>query len=1298
MNPGNTTQFPHSGIQTLTSSIFDQYGKRVESQFWSFNIVSAGNPSYDISEFDPAPAPALFTGSPLAINTTPFNITAVVENPSNEQYLNKWFFNGEEDPSLRTNESSATKTYLVDPATLGLGDYTVVNQITKPAPNDSVIMDSATWNFVVRNILDPTFSTFTGQDPAPAPFPPLNFGDPPFPLDPDALNNPDDLPYVIEWQLDGALMASSTFIYPETNGVDDPLPFIIDPSDINLFGPGSHSVVATLRDTVGVNILQTVNWSFDIAVGGAAILKSVFPATDTGVNAISSVALNGSPTAGFYISDTDPVWQRRRRGTALPTSSFCTEIDDGTGLGGLGSAVQVTFFNDNVYNSISAITPPLLFDSGANPPQVCLDGSGAQNSLDGIPDYTISFTPPDDLGIDDTRFISARVVDKLSNQEIAFVTWNISLQPANTTPIIDYITGSGETENGDTVSQDEILTFSVMVEDKDSRDTPIDATYTGDAGWDEDYSVGFILSFNANNIPLDGSSTFVPADCTRDVSETFVNEQDKFDCVFAIPSFDGNMPAPAGNYEVSAIVADTLTNSIGATLTSGILSWSLTVTEKNSTPTILNWIPEGNPVDPDTQSYVYKSTDIKTAIDTADETDQIVFNLYIDDPEKDDFTLKASYNTSASPTEFHVFEPIPPATPTVQTINGDSFQTFLLDIPDITVTEKKASATIIYRVEVTDIPDAATPITLVFDIPLTINDVNPPPEFSTPTATIDPPFDATATVIEGYPFTFKMEPITDASDVDGAGIEWQWEILSDCATTTQTYQSITGATQPPGINTDPATATLTWSPPAHLNEVQSCIKNCVGDNGFGNPADCSTLEVGPWQGIGDGAVKGIQADTTYSDFFVRQANVPTTDTLMDDASRTLYSVHARDNLIIVGAKVYNTDGTIDDSDNRTFPTVSTATSTVNWNQAENISIAMNSKYIFVSYFISQINSSTGNPVGGIVRLNREVSLTSGELTYSSIAFTLGGIGNVVANESAAYLPFLKKEDNDSITFFYIDGTTAGTPAGNYDDSDLGISASSLYSEIDSTDNSPNKGLVLAAHLKTGLLNVYYYDIPSGLPASDALGSPFSENLDVFGGRLFNFYTMGVGKFKPANNKTYLAAQETNFNLMFTRLNSRTLTSDTGGSIYTFDVGTYPGLIYFKGIEAVASKETDIFYLGVINSEVTDQYNAYILRIVGDGSSFNLTNDKGKRVNVTIDQNFGFINNSSFTLSQVSSNFEMGNAGAVVGENKKDTLWFRYIDNSTTRTTIINVVPETFSGVDPTLDELNNNWTRPWFLK
>jgi len=1303
VDPSDSLKYPDGGVQTVTSSIYNAQGIKVSSVSWWFEIWATADPHY--TDLSPPPAPSLFPGSPFTPASSSTTITVTIANPESTPYKHKWWLDDQEQSE--TIYPTAPTPFVVVPSNSTLfpsGTHTVVSQITE---FDDTVISSASWTFVIVGYEDPKFTTFTGQWPSPAPFPDVDFGSTtPIVLDPDTLDNPDLQQFYLEWSLNSVLQASDTFFNPETEN-NDPDPFTIDVSDMASYPPGTYSVDLTLisdQPTSISTLLSTRNWTFNVVYPPPTTLEDVLPPLTDILAVASGVPLDAS-SSGFY---RNPPTDNTSRGTSLVIgdNSFCVEVADGRGIGWQNApnlaGVRVNFY-DNDNKSINS-GGGLLFEKLETPPKLCLDGTGALSPSDGNgdPNFSYAFDPPErtsnyplEAPLASPRTITAVISDILTLQEVARVQWSMTLEQMNTPPEIKINTNL--TLDGATIPQDATFTFGVTVSDKDSLDSTKDSWPTGIEG---DYGIEFYMydSYTGLNVPLQGDNWYfndnrnpLTPDCVREATETgFSPEELKFQCTLMIPSSNGNVPAGVNwDYKIRARVQDTQTNILGAPEWSSptlYLDWDINVLETNSAPFLQNIVTSATATaDVLTDSFVYENDPTKLII-SAVEFATITFNLHVDDFEKDDFFIELSHNSSTSPI-FQIFEPPPPATPTLKTISGDSYLIIPYQIPGYVV-ESAATATISFRVSIIDNPDTVPGIPYTYDFDIVVSDVNFPPEVGSPTTYTPDLNDSAYIVMEGFPFTFVIDDIRDQGTGPGADLTWQWQNLtsSGCATaTTGAWNDIIGANQLPNPKPAPQVATLTWSPSNRLDGTYSCFRNCIGDNGVGHPADCSITTAGPWigNGVGVGITYSIAADSTIDP----APATPTsgyTDIWMDEyeATGTFYTIHTSDNEIVVVKQVYDDMGNIDQSTRTSYQIDGGLDAN---DRPIHVSVTGTAFNIYIGFMFWDEDHIPRNPRAAILRFDKDLTNPDEKILDDVVS----GIGQIVADTQAAYLPYLRTIENDNIWLYSTDSTV------NWQKQDLGLAApSSKLVSGGYLFGTNDFHLLLSAHVKTGELNIYEMDLPDVIvPATVTVGD---FDVNVFQSTTFHHFDMGVGN--STNGKVYLAAQDESNNLIYTSRLLSDLSEDGGLGVITKTPTDIPPLLNLKSMQAVAGRDPDLFFLGVISGTTGPNVdNAFAIRIEGDGSSFDQTKDVSKRVNN--DENLDMLagNNDQMSLSRVYE-FQVGYASpASPGENIKDTLWFRYIDgtNGQARMTLINTERENFSSSDPTNDQ-NDDWTRPWF--
>lgn len=1284
------TQYP-LGTNTVTSVLRDGSGNILSTLVWSFQITSA-SPSYD--SLTPLPSPAIYPGLPIAPWEPNETITADITNPGGYTYYHIWFLDGAVYGTPSSQTGFSRQTFIIQPASLSIGSHTITSSIrSDPNPTVGTTFNTASWNITIANV--PQFSSFSDQLPAPAPFPDIDFGSATIVLlNPNTLSNPQNATFTINWIVDGATDTTATFFNPGGSNIDPPA-FEVNAASTTVWDPGNHSVQALLYDTTNKLVGQAF-WAFTILYPPPTTIDSVLPSTATFVSAIQNIALDnilpgffeGTPTNSFRGT---PI-------TASGTNAFCVGVVDGRGVGYAAfptiAGVQIQFKN-GTNGTGTDLTGALVYQRQANPADICLGSPGAN------PGFTISLASPN------SYFLTANVVDILSLQTVGTVNWTIKVVAPNTPPVI--------TKNAivpATVTQNATATFSFTVEDQDGSAPP---------DWENfDSTFNFKSPSNSSDVIVNGGtyyggppgSTPPTPNCVRDFPDP---DPLKFTCSIIIPAANGNSPALAtGTFTVTANVTNLSIYPTAATPTytaprdlydppvaaTAPAIWTFSVTESNvGAPTLQNIFLDGA-ADPSSQTYMFVSGTPLVASISASETDSIGFTFILNDLEKDNFTVKLYHNSAATPTTFVQYY-ASPASPTFTIAQATSplfltaptIPTFYLDEGVVT---GAAGATITFQVVLTDVPEMPTTIantsTTTFEI--WVNNYNPPPVVAS--ATYLPPLVGTSTVMEGFPFTFVTPPISDASTMDGNGLLWQWMVLdvADCASGTSGgayvpgWKSITGATNgaAPIIVPPAVSATLTWSSPGVLNLNPSCalqFRNCIGDNGFGNtlnPATCAAAMAGPW----DGPVYGRPADT-YTTAGAYDANADEATAAWADPANVgmIYGAHVKGNVITLASYKYQMDTTINASA-ISFTTDSldpiTASSTEG---AYDLSIIGNNNYIFVSYVFNNVSTVppyVGIPTSTVVRIAK-TNMATATVDYFVNDDVVSGVGQVVANDSAFWVPYINASQSDIPWVIYGDGTGATPTTFSKSKLNLGagvtLSAMNLQSRTDYNNN-----LYLAAKLPDGTVNAYKYNMPSSVSAPTLTNT----NQDIFFPYSpFSEMTLAVSS-TSTNDYVFVAAKNTiNNKLFYARLKRADVSDDSFFDLSSIATATYPdAALNDLGLNAVASTISGEFILGVIK-DVGGITNSYLLKIK------DLSIKSSRQVNARPGKGF---DSGDFAITNIIPGFTIGDAGAIPGENTKNTLWFRYNDDSTQREVIINTQDEKFS--NSAAESNTNLWGQPWF--
>jgi hypothetical protein len=1285
------SQYP-LGTNVVSSVLRDSSGNILSTLVWSFQITSAA-PSYQT--FSPPPAPTLYPGLPLAPWDANEVITVDIVDTGGTTYYNIWYLDGVVygTPS-GPYTSFSRQTFTIQPASLPLGSHTIVSEISSdPNPGVGATYGSATWNITIANV--PQFTSFTDpQLPAPASFPDIDFGSATtVSLNPNLLSNPENATFTIYWIVDAATDTTATFHNPGGSNLDPP-PFIVDAANISVYDPGNHSVQALLYDTTN-KLVGSAFWAFTILYPPPTKIDSALPSTATFVSAVQNIALDNILPGFFEGTPTNS-----SRGTPISasgTNAFCVGVVDGRGVGYAAfptiAGVQIQFKQGTNGVGSTDLTGALVYQRQLNPADICL-GSPAAN-----PNFTINLLPGQ------TYYLTANVIDILSLQTVGYVNWEIKVVAPNTAPVI--------TKNAfvpATITQNATATFSFTVADQDGSAPPDWENYAS--------TFSFKSPSNSSDQILNGGtyyggptgSTPPTPDCVKDYPDT---DPLKFTCSIIIPAANGNSPALAtGTFTVTANVNNLSIYPTSATPTYTVprdlydppvaatapVAWTFSVVESNvGAPTLQNIFLNGA-ANPTTQTYMFVNTTPLVASISASETDSIGFTLIADDLEKDNFTVKLYHNTAATPTTFVQYY-ASPASPTFTIAQATS--PLFLTTPTIpifylneSIVTGAAGATITFQVVLTDVPEMPTtiPITSTQTFEIWVNNYNPPP--SVASATYKPALDATATVMEGFPYTFNIDEITDASTSDGNGLLWQWMVLdeSNCASGSagsgsyvSGWKNITGATQTGPFVLAPSQATLTWSPPGELNLPPSCplqFQNCIGDNGFGNervtgPATCQVTQAGPWVG----PIYGIGAD----EYVIAGANAAANDAataIWADPGNPgmIYGVHVDSNLLTLSSYFYNAGGNITSHFN-TFPSDSSGTySAISTEGAYDISLIGNNNYIFVSYVFNKVSTLppyVGIPTSTVVRIAK-TNMDTAIVDYFVNDDVVSGVGQVVANDSAFWQPYINSSGGNVPWVLYGDGQ-AGTATFKAN-LGLGVSSIALQSRTDYNDN-----LYLAAKLQDGTVNLYKFAMPTAVNPPTISNS----NLDIFDPNYvpFDAMTLAVGA-SGTNPYVFVAGKNTNSNTLFyTRKDLATLNDSAFYALAATPTEAFNDL----GLNAVASTVSGEFILGVIKNEVpaATETNAYLLKIKTS------TVQASRRINVRPGLSYTAMQDSGdFAITEIIPGFTIGSAGAVSGENSKNTLWFRYNNNDTERNVIINVQDEKFS--NSPAQAPTDLWGQPWF--
>jgi hypothetical protein len=1001
------------------------------------------------------------------------------------------------------------------------------------------------------------------------------------------ISNPDSGTYFSTWYQDADGNGSLETTYgPFMNSVPN---LTINPS---VLGVGTYSMYLEIHDGSGT-IYDTRSWSVDVAsptftgfsVAHSPNTANTFHAMNARTYALSGFTMNGTNDS---------------RGTPMVVTGFAGGQDfclrqSGTGPG-LDSDYKVVFLD----GSDNPLTPAL-------PVGLPFAGIGSDVCLFAY-DNTISFA-----GAPTTNKVKAVVYNTSfpSDPEVTRQEWDIVVEAVNTNPVISIDTGASTALAA--ITQGVAANFAITVEDKDQSSAN---------------AADFAINYTINSAPVDGASAMpldsgsLTPDCTRTTGEATAG---KYTCSITFNTFGdaGSIP-PTTTYTVQVTATDS------TALTSNTVTWLAQPSEVSTAPTLQNVTTGVAVVNPLTDSYIYDTGDNTASIATATEGDTLAFQVSVSEAQRDDYTITWEYfdaiagayvtATAASPiTRSNTTDP-------VSTTSGS------FTIPQSAVTGA-ASASVNFRVTVTDAPDVlgATSVSQVFALTVTNN--NP-----APTLTGGAPVPVLAAdnfVTEGTSISITHSgAFADASTADGDTITYQWQ--KDLACDAVGYSNIAGAT----------TSTLNWSPDVGSGGLTDgsvvCFRLCYGDDGFGNPADCSGGTVGPWVGSGASFVTVRESD---------QAAVAATNTThaswMDGVDQ--YVVTSATNQITVTHNQYAAaTGAY-----TTGVTTQTINSDTTANAVEvplDVSITGNATHIWVAYRIEEADFFV-TPTS-VMRVRRFDRATLAVVDSFDINVVTAKIGSVSNNGTNWYLPYIDFNNSDYISFRYDAVGTAGG-ASTAATSIVSTAISDLYSSIDTSNNEiilVYKDSILGNHHMSSI------DTSGGAPAFGVTAA------NIFGGATVSRVNVSAGR--TGNLFNYVAATNTSNQVILYRNATSTL---AGGNLQN---PVNAGLVALTNVTSVRVQS------GVVGAN----NEAYVATVSGTNAYMTRIDSTGEKESRVLNQTAASV--TAATNDEISLFIQENFVSGAGDDNTNDTIFFTFGDGTNIRSVPVNVEDSTFSDATP----------------
>lgn len=561
----------------------------------------------------------------------------------------------------------------------------------------------------------------------------------------------------------------------------------------------------------------------------------------------------------------------------------------------------------------------------------CADASDINNAQ-----ANFNLSNPD---VAESRTITVKSYEIGTSNLVEAQSWNVAIRPTNIRPVISISTNTssalGCTTTSNVAYTDCRLTQSVNG-DRDSENGAIndysdaaegDSTtiaasnfeiqidYDPDISAETHYEVFYQIKPNSGgsweDIDITGTNTptsqYTYSDCRYTAGET---PGTKLRCSLRMDAFNNNGPLPSGDYTLRAFIRDAAEGSgTGTPKESNIVSWGLIVSENQDTgsisiasaaaPSSQAFYVNGVDQDPEvvyTTSWIgTASTPLSEVSGSLEEGQDYVLNVLVKDNQRDNFSISATITNS-------VLNGVSSLIPTQLITKTDSKEYTHVQLPFTLrewVVSGAASASASIVVTVQDRPESyisacttCASASLVFTP--TVTNVNPAPIFAD-VGTVNL---SSIKAFSGQEFIIPLTiaDFSDDSETDGDNITWKWQVDMNPPGSVE----FDGFEDIPNANSmDQTSPELRWTPPNNI--ADGTIVNfriCLGDDGFGNPSDCTNANtVKQFTGvIAYNASKTITQSSTGADLA----------TWFDTSTRTLYTTYTSGTTIFVEKQAFNT--------------------------------------------------------------------------------------------------------------------------------------------------------------------------------------------------------------------------------------------------------------------------------------------------------------------------------------------------------------------------------------------------------
>ena len=753
--------------------------------------------------------------------------------------------------------SADTLTYTFHPSmSFGAGSY-ILEAVVYNSSNGTNL-DSYSWSIAVSDQEMPTFVNPVPNSYSTSFFSNVSVGA----LSVD-ISNPDGLSGQAFWVIDGVTTQVADF-----DGTTTGYSTTINPQSM---GVGIHTVEMKLTDiNSSSNIYDSYVWIVNVVDPDFPVItNSPDPGFNHTILAIDGQAMDSANGGFFYDHDSDPSTELENLYTKPNTGGtpgICVSVDNW----------------DKDGDSIADIY--LVFDiNGAQQgPQIPLNSN--TYCLDETYLSAQTLTNPE-VGV--SKNLNVSTYESGTSNLVEQRSWALNVIPKNSAPVIQIssntdsmgCSGTGVLQTGCSATQsvdndlngsyadagdvDNTIKFAIDV----LTDFETDYVNDGNANGEDNNAVYFQVKKDTDGgyQDIDGNSSYTKANCVvASGDKSAVTDSSvptgaitTYYCEVSFDAFASNGPIASGDYEVKAYITDAGSVWGGLPKDSNSVKWEVTVNEYQSAPVITAQVfNDAVPTDDgDFRSYFTSANsscvDSGTVIydsNSLAEGDYVMLHSFVKDLERDDFSVSVKMENlvAGSGSYSAIYGP-----QSITRIDDTEYYEVLacFQIPEWANTAGQQAVRVVATV--TDSPDNPLAAISVSNqsTPYYINvdNVNPPPTFADYASVeniknmdgSDSP--EQIYVFSGFPFTIDPPSYTDASVYDGEVVSWQWQVCvgdpnnaAECDTAGPLWTDI------PSADSNQVSDTLVWTPAPDIVAGSTVnIRMCLGDNGDGNPADCS---------------------------------------------------------------------------------------------------------------------------------------------------------------------------------------------------------------------------------------------------------------------------------------------------------------------------------------------------------------------------------------------------------------------------------------------------------------------------